>query len=461
MTKNSKGESITVPVPKGTYLTINTPGLHYNRQFCSPSPLFPFFSDVLVTDMVGFSQPGTGKTLTNLIHLGFLVIGRGMRFIHSVVVSTPPLEVTLFSHAFCGLKDLVRVLAGGRFRSPLCAKKKHSPNLPYTDLRKRRRWQCCLVLYCGIRWQWPRNLSLRVRRLSKGRKGCCTQRISLLWREFFFAWIFWTDWILVLALFGYLWRLLVGYSVVVVVSTDCIFAIHVSSVIHKIHPWSLRWLVRSGTVCMISWNVAFKRKAISASVNFLSGRTQWSSCVATQILSSRLLLFYWVLWPSTTVRSSSFYFVLPYCLGSDAILEGNKWGSVPVDSKKCREDQENGENNLPKFKRIVAWVTESDHNISLKSPPDIWGTPCRQALLRTTLISTVGTRSILMMGSDLSKIAGQWMRCNSMDHCLQTLQKGRSLVLRNDKFKRHRLKTVSCLLNNLLHIVSRQRPTDW
>lgn len=170
-------------------------------------------------------------------------------------------------------------------------------------------------------------------------------KLTLAW--VFFAWIFvgfWTDWILVSALFGYLWRLLVGYSVVVVVSTDCIFAIHVSSVIHKIHSWSLRWLVRSGTVCMISRNVAFKRKAISASVNFLSGRTQWSSCVATQILSSRLLLFYWVLWPSTTVRSSSFYFVLPYCLGSDAIFEGNKWGSVPVDSKKCREGQENGEN---------------------------------------------------------------------------------------------------------------------
>ena len=32
-TKNSKGESINVTVPKGTYVSINTPGLHYNRQF--------------------------------------------------------------------------------------------------------------------------------------------------------------------------------------------------------------------------------------------------------------------------------------------------------------------------------------------------------------------------------------------------------------------------------------------
>jgi hypothetical protein len=34
-TKNGKGENITVPVPKGTYLALDVPGLHYNRQFCS------------------------------------------------------------------------------------------------------------------------------------------------------------------------------------------------------------------------------------------------------------------------------------------------------------------------------------------------------------------------------------------------------------------------------------------
>jgi len=45
------------------------------------------------------------------------------------------------------------------------------------------------------------------------------------------------------------------------------------------------------------------------------------------------------------------------------------------------------------------------------------------------------------------------MSCNSMDRCLQTLQKGSTLD--SDKFKRHRLKTVSCLLNNIFHIVSR------
>jgi hypothetical protein len=34
-TKNSKGENVTVVVPKGTYISINTPGLHYNRQYLS------------------------------------------------------------------------------------------------------------------------------------------------------------------------------------------------------------------------------------------------------------------------------------------------------------------------------------------------------------------------------------------------------------------------------------------
>ena len=113
-TKNSKGENITVTVSKGTYLSINTPGLHYNRQFCSPFP--PLFPLALVTDMVGFSQLGTGKILTNLIHPGFLVIGRGMRFFHSAVVSTltPPRSYALFS---CLLKGLARVLAGGELRS--------------------------------------------------------------------------------------------------------------------------------------------------------------------------------------------------------------------------------------------------------------------------------------------------------------------------------------------------------
>jgi len=32
-TKNSKGENITVTVPKGTYISINTPGLHYNPRY--------------------------------------------------------------------------------------------------------------------------------------------------------------------------------------------------------------------------------------------------------------------------------------------------------------------------------------------------------------------------------------------------------------------------------------------
>ena len=84
-TKNGKGENITVTVPKGTYLSINVPGLHYNRQFCS----FPVLltSDLSVTDVVGLSQPDTGKTLTSLIHLGSLVIGRVMHFFHLAVVS--------------------------------------------------------------------------------------------------------------------------------------------------------------------------------------------------------------------------------------------------------------------------------------------------------------------------------------------------------------------------------------
>jgi hypothetical protein len=31
VTRNSKGESLTIPVPKGTRISIHTPGLHYNR----------------------------------------------------------------------------------------------------------------------------------------------------------------------------------------------------------------------------------------------------------------------------------------------------------------------------------------------------------------------------------------------------------------------------------------------
>jgi hypothetical protein len=91
-TKNGKGEDINVPVPKGTYLSLNVVGLHYNRQLVSP---FPY--DTLVTDMVGFSQPGTGKTLTSLIHPGSLVTGHGMRFFHSAAVSTHIPSKSLFS----------------------------------------------------------------------------------------------------------------------------------------------------------------------------------------------------------------------------------------------------------------------------------------------------------------------------------------------------------------------------
>ena len=53
-TKNSQGEHITVPVPKGTYIAISIPGLHYNRQ-CLVLPVFPLVSrghiHCLITDI--------------------------------------------------------------------------------------------------------------------------------------------------------------------------------------------------------------------------------------------------------------------------------------------------------------------------------------------------------------------------------------------------------------------------
>lgn len=30
---NGSGGSVAIPCPKGTYITIDTPGLHYNRMF--------------------------------------------------------------------------------------------------------------------------------------------------------------------------------------------------------------------------------------------------------------------------------------------------------------------------------------------------------------------------------------------------------------------------------------------
>jgi len=30
---NSQGGRTTIPIPKGTFLTIDTPGLHYNRKY--------------------------------------------------------------------------------------------------------------------------------------------------------------------------------------------------------------------------------------------------------------------------------------------------------------------------------------------------------------------------------------------------------------------------------------------
>jgi hypothetical protein len=82
-TKNSKGENVTVVVPKGTYLTINTPALHYNRQCFS-------FTGYWVTSrsrIFTLFQHVTGRILTNSIHLGSLAIGHGMRSFRSVMVS--------------------------------------------------------------------------------------------------------------------------------------------------------------------------------------------------------------------------------------------------------------------------------------------------------------------------------------------------------------------------------------
>lgn len=39
-TTNAAGEKRTVPVPKGTYVTVHTPGLHNNRM-SSPFPPLP------------------------------------------------------------------------------------------------------------------------------------------------------------------------------------------------------------------------------------------------------------------------------------------------------------------------------------------------------------------------------------------------------------------------------------
>lgn len=40
-TTNSKGERVTVTVPKGAYISLNTAGLHYNRACTVSSPGSP------------------------------------------------------------------------------------------------------------------------------------------------------------------------------------------------------------------------------------------------------------------------------------------------------------------------------------------------------------------------------------------------------------------------------------
>lgn len=42
-TTNAAGEKRTIPVPKGTFVTVHTPGLHNNRTSCSLIylPVFP------------------------------------------------------------------------------------------------------------------------------------------------------------------------------------------------------------------------------------------------------------------------------------------------------------------------------------------------------------------------------------------------------------------------------------
>ena len=79
---NADGGKTTFPVPSGTEIYLQVPGVHYNRMlsnFC-----------IMGTRSDGLLQRGIGRSLTSLCQRGSLATGQGMPLFHSVKVISCP-----------------------------------------------------------------------------------------------------------------------------------------------------------------------------------------------------------------------------------------------------------------------------------------------------------------------------------------------------------------------------------